>query len=223
MARSQVAPAVEAPFLTGPSAVDPALAQRVLDRALSRGGDFADLYFEYRRSASLAMEDGRVRTVGGGVDMGVGVRVVDGESVGYAYAEDLEPEDMLHAAETAARIAASSASVGPVRVRRRRAPARYPVAAPVVDLPGQARVELLRRADRAARRASRRIVRVDASLVAVTKEILVVSSAGVWMTTWASTSPQTCLGHCSAVPSPRWQKWLSCPCRMCWNWARETA
>ncbi len=171
----------EAPFLTGPSAVDPALARRVLERALGRGGDFADLFFEYRRSASLSMEDGRVRTVGGGVDMGVGVRVVDGEAVGYAYAEDLEPDDLLHAAETAARIAEAGAPAGPVQVRRRRPPQRYPVSAPVVDLEGRARVELLRRADRAARKASRRIVRVDASLVAVTKEILVVSSAGAWV------------------------------------------
>ena len=80
----------EAPFMRGAQAISPELAGSVLDRALARGGDFADLYFEYRRSASISMEDGRVRSVGGAIDMGVGIRVVEGQGVGYAYSESLE-------------------------------------------------------------------------------------------------------------------------------------
>lgn len=173
--RAVVAP--EAPFVTGPLAVDPGLAGKVLERALSHGGDFADLFFEYRRSASVSMEDGRVRSVGGGIDMGVGIRVVVGSSVGYAYAESVEPEEMLEAADTAGRIASGKKS-GKVAIKRRKSKDYYPVANEVVDTPGKERVALLRRADKAARKFSKKIIRVDASLVAVHKEILVVSSAG---------------------------------------------
>src|SRR5512134_3349669 len=94
----------EAPFMTGPQAITRELASKLLSRALARGGDFADLYFEYRRSTSISMEDARVRSVGGSIDMGVGIRVVQGQAVGYAYAESLEPEAMLEAAETASQI-----------------------------------------------------------------------------------------------------------------------
>src|SRR5690349_2864194 len=111
----------EAPFMTGPSAITPQLASKLPARALARGGDFADLYFEYRRSASISMEDGRVRSVGGSIDMGVGIRVVEGQAVGYAYAESLEPEAMLEAAQTASQIARSGRKHKPVAVRRRRA------------------------------------------------------------------------------------------------------
>jgi TldD protein len=169
----------EAPFMRGDRAISPELAGALLDRALARGGDFADLYFEYRRSASISMEDGRVRSVGGAIDMGVGIRVVEGQGVGYAYSESLEPDAMFEAAETASQIAAGGSSRHkPVKVEERRSGSVYAITDEVVDLEGKRRVELLRRADRAAREASPKIVRVDASLVAVHKEILVVSSRG---------------------------------------------
>jgi len=170
--------APEAPFMQGPQAISRELAGQLIGRALASGGDFADLYFEYRRSASLAMEDGRIRSVGGSVDMGVGIRVVVGQSVGYAYSESLESEAMLEAATTASQIAQAGGSATPVKIRRRKTKAMYPVGEEVVDLDGRARVELLRRADRATRKVSKKIKRVDASLVAIHKEILVVSSRG---------------------------------------------
>jgi TldD protein len=168
----------EAPFVVGPQAITPEVAGSLLGRALARGGDFADLYFEYRRSASVAMEDGRVRTVGGGVDLGVGIRVVQGTAVGYAYAESLNPEEMMAAADTASRIADAGGKVRPVPIKQRKLTNRYAVAAEVVDADGHAQVDLLRRADAAARAVDPKIVRVDGSLVSVHKEILVCSSLG---------------------------------------------
>jgi len=170
----------EAPFVSGPQAIDAELAQRLLSRALAQGGDFADLYFEYRRSASLSMEDGRVRMAGGGIDMGLGVRVVVGSAVGYAYAESLELDDMMRAAETASQIARAGKAVAPAAIKAaKRGKDAYPVEHELTDVDGPARVELLRRADKAARAHDRAIKRVDASLLAVHKEVLVVTSDGV--------------------------------------------
>jgi TldD protein len=177
-AKQPVIAVPEAPFMRGSQTISRELAGSLLDRALARGGDFADLYFEYRRSAAISMEDGRVRSVGGAIDMGVGIRVVEGEGVGYAYSESLEPDAMFEAAETASRIAAGGAKPPPIKIRQRKPPSLYAVSDEVVDLEGKQRVALLRRADQTARAASPKIVRVDASLVAVHKEILVVSSRG---------------------------------------------
>lgn len=168
----------EAPFISGPSTITDDLLEQLLRKALERGGDFADLFFEYRRHTAVSMEDGHVRSVGGGVDLGLGVRVVQGTAVGYAYAESLELDEMLSAAETASQIAKAGGGVAPVAIRRLALKNRYPVAAQVVDAKGAERVALLRRADAAARGADPRIARVDASLVAVHKEILVCSSTG---------------------------------------------
>ena len=66
-------------------AVDAALARRLLGEALSRGGDYADLYFEYRAAADFFFEEERVRSVGRGITRGLGVRVQRGDATRYAY------------------------------------------------------------------------------------------------------------------------------------------
>ena len=75
-------------------AIDAALAERLLAAALSSGGDYADLYFEYRAGADYVLEEGRVRTVGRGVTLGLGVRVLRGDATGYAYTEELDGSAM---------------------------------------------------------------------------------------------------------------------------------
>ena len=97
--------------------IDAALAERLLSAALSSGGDYADLYFEHRSGADYVLEDGRIRTVGRGVTLGLGVRVLRGDATGYAYTEELDEERMAEAARTAAQIAASGAAPGPIAVR----------------------------------------------------------------------------------------------------------
>ena len=77
--------------------------------ALSQGGDYADLYFEYLVTSSISMDESIVKSAAEGVSMGVGVRVISGERTGYAYSDDLSPEKILRAARVAARIAGGPA------------------------------------------------------------------------------------------------------------------
>src|SRR4051795_1502783 len=98
-------------------AIDAATAERLLGAALGSGGDYADLYFEYRSGADFVMEEGRVRTVGRGVTLGLGVRVLRGDATGYAYTEELSDDRMLEAAHTAAQIASAGGAPGPVAIR----------------------------------------------------------------------------------------------------------
>jgi TldD protein len=158
--------------------IDAAIAGRLLAAALGSGGDYADLYFEYRSGADFVFEEGRVRTVGRGVTLGLGVRVLRGDATGYAYTEELSDERMLEAARTAAQIASSGGAPGPISVAPVPLPDFYPIPRPSLEHPGEETVELLRRADRAARAADPRIVRVEASLSEEWREILVVSSTG---------------------------------------------
>ncbi|MSQ83898.1 MAG: TldD/PmbA family protein, partial [Myxococcales bacterium] len=92
--------------------------QSVLAIALSRGGDFADLYFERSRAVSLTLEDDRISRAYTSSDLGVGVRVVKGDSVGYAFSELLELPAIKKAASTAAAIAdgVAKADVKPLKV-----------------------------------------------------------------------------------------------------------
>ena len=116
------------------SAVDAALAERLLAVALARGGDYADLFFEYRAAGGLVFDEGILKSASRGVSMGLGVRVQKGDATGYAYVEQLDWDAMKRAAETAAQIA--------TRRRRPRRPSRLARAAlpqPLRARPGDAR------------------------------------------------------------------------------------
>jgi TldD protein len=158
---------------------DPDL-QRYLVAALSAGGDYADLYFEYLSSTSLMVDESMVKSASQGISAGCGVRVVAGERTGYAYTDDLSPERILHAARTAALIASGPAKVPVVGFREKRARSLYPVALPSVDAEIAAKVELLMRADRTARAYDSRIKEVRASYADELRHILVIGSDGTF-------------------------------------------
>ena len=101
------------PDLSAFFGVDDALLARVLAEAMSRGADFADLYFEHATSHSVMLEDGIISRASSSVDQGVGIRAVVGDQTGYAYSEDLSLDAMLRAARTAASIAAGGGSTAP--------------------------------------------------------------------------------------------------------------
>src|SRR5688572_10236522 len=95
-----------APFAPGGAQpIDADTARKLLEIALQKGGDLADLYFEYSASGSYSYDEGILKSAGRAVTMGLGVRVMKGDATGYAYVEDLSFESMARAARTAANIA----------------------------------------------------------------------------------------------------------------------
>lgn len=85
--------------------VDDRTLQTVLAEALQHGGDYADLYFEHSFTHSVSMQDETVNRATANIDYGAGVRVLRGDQCGYAYTEEITPEQLKQAARTAARIA----------------------------------------------------------------------------------------------------------------------
>ena len=92
--------------------------EKYLGEALSQGGDYADLYFEYLVTSSIGIDESMVKSAAQGVSMGVGVRVISGERTGYAYSDDLSPEKIRKAANVAAHIARGAGQGGEVRPQR---------------------------------------------------------------------------------------------------------
>ncbi len=152
----------------------------LLGAALSRGGEYADLYFEYTVLNSLSLEEQIIKSANRSVRLGVGVRVISGERTGYAYCDEIETSAILKAALTAAHIAESRTGVGAVKVTQGR-PAQdlYPVTNALTDEPLERKIEFLNQADRAARTFDRRIREVQASLSDEYKVVLIATSEGM--------------------------------------------
>ena len=155
------------------------LLERCLGEALSAGGDFADLYFEAVTSTSLGMDEGIVKTAAQGVSVGCGVRVLSGERTGFAYTDDLSAERLLKAARTAALIASGPQTTRVAGFQQTRTPQLYPIAGSS-DAEISAKLDLIARADRAARAFDPRIVQVRAGLNDELRRILVAASDGTF-------------------------------------------
>ena len=156
------------------------LLERCLGEALSAGGDYADLYFESIASTSIGVDESLVKSASQGVSAGCGVRVVSGERTGYAYTDDLSSDRLLRAARTAALIASGPAKQPVQGFTETKTPSLYP--APAVDLDSDlsAKLDLVRRADLAARAYDSRITQVRASYSDELRRILIAASDGTF-------------------------------------------
>jgi TldD protein len=160
------------------TALDPVLLARVLSRALRRGGDFADVFFESRLTQTFRLQDGRIHEASSNVVRGAGVRVVVGQRAGYAYSDDLDEASLLRAADAASLISRDGRENDVVvQLTAASAPALYDAHA---DEPADSAryVDLLARADVAARAFDPRIVSVNAAVTDELQYVQIASSDG---------------------------------------------
>ncbi len=173
--------AYRAPFAPGGAqAVDEEIARKLLVVAMSHGGDYADLFFEYRAGGGLSFEEGITRSASRGVSMGLGVRVQKGDATGYAHVEDLSFEAMKRACETAARIASGGGSDVAQKIQPLVLPDRYALSVPTLSEDGKKKRAILERAAKHALSFDSKIEKAQASFSEEIREILVVTSDGRW-------------------------------------------
>jgi TldD protein len=161
--------------------IDGKTARLVLEEALRSGGDFADVFVERRRGYNLRMEEERVEENMSGSEVGAGIRVIRGETVSYAYTNDLGRGSLL---ETA-RVAAAASHGGGIRVidldkEWRNLPFldEHPCELDADHYPREAKIDLLHRANQAAREAGPHVVQVVVLLGDSRQEITVANSLG---------------------------------------------
>ncbi|HZZ65127.1 MAG TPA: metallopeptidase TldD-related protein [Candidatus Baltobacteraceae bacterium] len=155
--------------------------ERLLAAALERGGDYADVFCERRLATSFRLQSGQIHESGVSVAQGVGIRVIVGESAGYAHSDDLSYESLQRAARIASLIAHdANAGVRSIELAAQ-------TVTPVYDAPASERaacqtyVDLLLRADVAARGAGASISAVNANISDELQEVWIGTSQGRWL------------------------------------------
>jgi TldD protein len=162
--------------------IETPVLERVLSEALRNGGDFAEVFAEDRSNSSALLDDGRVEELASGRERGAGIRVVSGETTGFAHTADLTEAGLLRAAEAASAVARSggggtrTVAVGSLRGS---------TDSPRGDRPerrsgGKAdALELLQRADDAARSSGNGISQVQAGFGTANRRVLIANSDGL--------------------------------------------
>lgn len=154
------------------------LLERLLAVAMERGGDFAEVYVERTHSTSVVLEESRIKSAQTGLVQGVGVRVISGGKVGYAFSDDWDEPALLRAASTAAMIAQSTGAERAFPVSRVAVPSHYHVPTPLSDVEVALKASLLTRADKAARAFDSRVTQVNAAYGDQTRRIAVANTEG---------------------------------------------
>ena len=162
--------------------VDPQVLDATIRRALSQGGDFADVYVENRISRSIVMEESRFKSAEFGVSQGAGVRVIAGDKTGYAYTEEITEEALLRAAEVASYIARGAPMGAPVAIG---APTQLQtfgtVQLPLEDIADARRLEIMERANQAALDYDSRIAMASINYNDEVRGRVIATSEGVYL------------------------------------------
>lgn len=151
---------------------------RAIGKALSRGGDFCDVFLEERSDTGITLDSGKVKNLSTGLTVGVGLRVIIGHTYIYMYAGDPTEEKLLSLAGQMADAVAGDAS-GSLGDPFERKPRDI---CPIQTYPGSIelakKVDLLGRADAAARDFSSKINEVQVRYSDYDQSVRIAGSDG---------------------------------------------
>ncbi len=132
-------------------AIDKSTLSKVINKALERGGDFADIYLENRISREISMEESIFNSGIYGVRQGAGVRIICGEKTGFAYTDEIDEASLMRAAEVASYVARNDGNtITPVDLSTAERESYVSVKRPLEEIADEKRIEIMQRADQTA-------------------------------------------------------------------------
>src|SRR6202043_3771394 len=167
--------AVAERMILAPSGLNENRLSTVLDAVLSRGVDYADLYFQLSREESWSLEDGIVKDGSHSIEQGVGVRAISGEKTGFAYTDEVLLPALIEASDGARAIARSGGRNAVKAWQRPLTHRLYLPADPLDAIRDEDKVAWLMRIDADTRRIDPRVKQVMASLAPGTEVILIAT------------------------------------------------
>ncbi|MBD3385579.1 twin-arginine translocation signal domain-containing protein [candidate division KSB1 bacterium] len=152
--------------------------QQVMAEALSRGGDYCDVYFEHNISNYIGLEDKAVNRAYSNVDYGVGIRVLKGDQTGYSFTEEISLKAMKQAARTAANIANASAQIPTAELTPRPVPNYYPIKTAWEDVSIDKKIPFLQTINEKVFALDPRIIKSNIWFINNTSKVLIATSEG---------------------------------------------
>lgn len=169
---------------------------KVINEALGKGADYADIFFEHTFSNSISLRDGEVNRAASNIDFGVGIRVVSGDQTGYAYVENTEITELLKAAKTAAGIASiPSKGITPIEITEKHFRNHYKIERPWLDISVADKKSFVQKLNDRIFELDARVIKASVSLNDSTSYILFFNSEGIL--TWDYRPMSLMSGSCT--------------------------
>jgi len=154
---------------------------KVIRQALSKGGDFGEVYIEHRVSRSLLLEEGKFKSAVFGISQGAGVRVISGDKTGYAYTDEITEAKLLRAAEVASYVAREGKPTKPVALKKEKRPSYITVKVPLESVADEKRFDIMRRAHDAALAYDGRIKMASIDYYDEVRSRIIANSEGLYV------------------------------------------
>jgi TldD protein len=165
--------------LLAPYELDAHKLEAIFGQILTHRIDYADLYFQYSRAESWALEEGIVKSGSFHIDQGVGVRAVCGEKTAFAYSDDISMPALKQAALATRAIAEHGGNrLSPV-AKRSNGRQLYQPQDPIASLDASQKITLLEKLEQYARKLDPSITQVMAALAGEYEVVLISRSDGV--------------------------------------------
>lgn len=158
--------------------VDEKTIHEVMSEALSRGGDYCDVYFQHTITNYIGLEDKAVNRAYTDVDLGVGIRVLKGDQTGYSFSEEITPKAMKLASKTAANIADTSKKVEPVLLKLHHHPNYYPIETPWETVSIDKKIPYLQEINENVFSLDSRVIKSNIWFINETSYVLIATSEG---------------------------------------------
>jgi TldD protein len=157
--------------------IDPAVAERVLARALANGGSFAEVFAERRHGFAMGIDESRIEAVQSGAEEGAGVRVIGEGTTYFAHVDGLDPADLERAAdEAASALRGERRDPQPLHAV---ASTPHPIEQRPEEVPAARKADLLRELDQRARGEGGEVAQFMASYAEARREVAVANSEGL--------------------------------------------
>jgi TldD protein len=157
------------------------LKDRLLSLAMGRGAEFAELFYEDRKSTEISIESGKIERVLLGRTKGLGIRVIDHGNVSYAYTEDLSRKSLEGTARIAAQIGTSRMGASYRQGECHLIAPEHLLLRTFQDTSLLAKAETLKVVDEAARGESSEILQVVASYRDFDQQVEITNSRGIFV------------------------------------------
>src|SRR3954447_12638737 len=164
--------------MSDPVMVPGETAQRVIASALSRGGDFAELFCEERRGFTLSIDESRIERPQSGTERGAGIRVIDGEVTRFAHVDGLAEDDLMRAADGLAS-ALTGEATEPLALKAPEQPELQEIEVDPAGVSAERKAEILRELDERARSAGSEVAQASASYNEGRRQVAIFNSEGL--------------------------------------------
>lgn len=167
--------------------MDQSKVQRILQAGRDRGADFVEIFEEETRHAGVSFKDRKVESASAGTDYGIGIRLLFGNEVLYAHTSKDDEAHLIKLIEAltlgkGGQVLPSDIDTPLAAVQGAPSGLTHRIALDPRAVGQDRKLDLLRRADDAARRFSNRIAQVQVRAADTVSDILIANSDGLWVT-----------------------------------------